>query len=568
MHTIATKLTVIAGLCLLAGSAIAADLPDAGRLLRESTPPPTLTPPPKAPEITAPTEPGKPSLPENVRVRISGFSYTGNTVFTAKELDAIMAPVIGKEISLAELERSVERITQAYRAKGYFLASAIIPPQALKPDQPIRIRILEGKLEKIDIKTQPPDTRTPKSLLERYSQRIATGKPVTDDELTETAMLVNELPGIQARFLMEPGTQPGTTRAVLEATEGKPYSVSLYTDNYGEYATGYQRIGAGLDLYSPLRLGDQLTLRGQTSTSGDTQNAGISWSVPVSASGTRVTLDYSWVGYQLGRGFSSLGAEGDAHRFNLSITQPLIRTGSLYLNAFLGGEGKLLDDRITSTGSDNKRHSADAQAGISLYAADSLLGGGSTSFGVTYTGGSLDFDDATARAADQGGSGLKTEGAYHKISGSASRTQALSGAFSLYAAVSGQWSDTNLDSSEQFSLGGPYGVRAYPVGEASSDLGVISTLELRCLLPHLDPLPGRVQVSGLFDHGYGEINASPLAGSSNNYRHLYGAGFGVNWQWNDLLSLKSSVAWRLGDDPTSDTGSGNPMVYLQVMGLF
>ena len=563
MHSKVTVCTAIA-LSLLGSSVFAADIPDAGRLLRESTPPPILAPPAQAPAIKTPVEPSKPSLPETVRVKVSGFTYSGNTVFTVQELDTVMAPVVGKEISLAQLEQAVEQITQLYRSKGYFVASAVLPPQALKPDQPILIRILEGRLEKIDIKTTPPDTRTPHSLFERYSNRIATGKPVTSDELTATALLLNELPGIQSRFLLEPGSQPGGTRAVLDVSEGKPYSVSLYSDNYGNYSTGYYRTGAGIDLYSPFRLGDQLSLRGQSSTSGDSQNAGISWSVPVSASGTRITLDYSWVGYQLGRGFASLNAQGDAHRISLTIVQPLIRQSTLYLNGFIGGEGKLLNDQINSTDQNNKRHNVNGQAGINLYVADSRQG--STGLSLSYSGGSLNFDDNTARSVDQSSSGLHTEGVFNKISGSLTRTQALYDAVSLYAALSGQWTDSNLDSSEQISLGGPTGVRAYPVGEAGVDLGLISTLELRYLLPELSPLPGRAQLAGLFDHGYGEVNKSPLASSSRNYRHLYGAGFAVNWQWGELVSLKSSVAWRMGELPTSDnTGGTKPTVYLQAV---
>ena len=554
------------GLSLLTGSVLAADLPDAGRMLRESTPPPVLAPPAKAPEIKAPAEPSKPSLPDTGRVWVSGFSYSGNTVFSAQELDSVMASVIGKEISLAQLEQAIEQITQAYRAKGYILASALLPPQALKPDQPIQIRILEGILEQIDIKTKPDDTRTPRSLLERYRNRLTTGKPVTSDDLTTTALLVNELPGIQSRFLLEPGTRPGTTKAVFDIIEGKPYRVSLYSDNYGNYSTGYYRVGAGLELYSPFRLGDQLSLRGQSSTSGDSQSAGIGWSVPVSSSGTRIALDYAWAGYQLGRSFKTLDAKGDAHSVNLSIIQPLIRTNNLYLNAFVSAEGKLLDDRITSSDQITKRHTGNGQAGITLYAADNLLGGGSTSLSLTYTGGSLSFDNDTARANDQSSSGLHTEGGYHKISGNLSRTQTLYDAISLYTAINGQWCDKNLDSVEQISLGGPNGVRSYPTGEASADLGVISTAELRYLLPKLGPLPGRIQVAGLFDHGYGEINKNPLPTTTHNYRHLYGAGFGVNWQWDDLVTLRSSVAWRMGELPTSDNSEGKkPTVYLQAV---
>lgn len=565
MHLKLPVLTAV-GLGLLTSSVLAADLPDAGRMLRESTPPPVLAPPAKTPEIKAPAEPPKPSLPDTVRVRVSGFSYSGNTVFSAQELDSVMASVIGKEISLAQLEQAIEQITQAYRAKGYILASALLPPQALKPDQPIQIRILEGVLEQIDIKTKPDDSRTPRSLLERYRNRLTTGKPITSDDLTATALLVNELPGIQSRFLLEPGTQPGTTKAVLDVIEGKPYRVSLYSDNYGNYSTGYYRVGAGLELYSPFRLGDQLSLRGQSSTSGDSQSAGIGWSVPISSSGTRIALDYAWASYQLGRSFSSLDAKGDAHSINLTIIQPLIRTSNLYLNAFVGGEGKLLDDRITSADQITKRHTVNGQAGITLYAADNLFGSGNTSLNLTYTGGSLSFDNDTARANDQSSSGLHTEGGYHKISGAISRIQTLYDAFSLYAAINGQWCDKNLDSVEQISLGGPNGVRSYPTGEASADLGVVSTAELRYLLPKLGAMPGRVQVAGLFDHGYGEINTNPLPSSTRNYRHLYGAGFGVNWQWDDLVTLRSSVAWRMGEPPTSDNSEGKkPTVYLQAV---
>ncbi len=554
--------------CLIALSSVvtAADLPDAGRLLRESAPPPFLAPPQKQPLIEAPAEEHPKQLSNDIRVLISGFTYSGNTVFTAEELDRIRAPAAGRELTLAELEQAVDRITQAYRNKGYFLATAAIPPQALRPGQPVRVEILEGKLEKINLKTSPAETRTARSVLERYRDRLAVGKPADADSLTETVLLLNELPAIKSRVLLEPGTEPGGTAATLEVTEGKPYEVSLSSDNYGNYATGYYRVGAGLELYSPFRLGDQLSIRGNSSTSGDTQSAGIGWSVPVSSSGTRISLDYSWVRYELGRGFKSLDANGDAHGFSLTITQPLVRKGDLFVNAVIGGTGRLLDDRVDSAGTANTRHTAGASAGLSLYATDCLLGGGYTSFNVTYAGGTLGIDDDASRAYDQGPSGLHAEGAYNKISGGLSRTQTVYGNLSLFASLTGQWGDKNLDSSEQFSLGGPFAVRAYPVGEASADLGMVTTAELRYLLPNLEPLPGRVQLAALFDHGYGEISAKPLPGTTRNLRHLYGAGFGVNWQWNELVSLRTSVAWRMGELPTSDNTTGEkPTVYFQAM---
>lgn len=556
MHTLSKTITAICLLCCAAKAAAAPVAPDAGQMLRESTPPPVLAPP-RQPDISTPAD--KPAVtPESgVRIAVAGFTYQGNTLFSAAELDAIMAPYVGKELTLADLERAVGNITNAYRAKGYLLASASLPPQSIKPGRPVLVAIVEGALEKINLKTTPVETRTSRTVLERYTNRLTPGAPVNADDLTETVLLMNELPAIKTRVTLEPGAEPGSTAATLEVAEGRGYRASLFGDNHGNYATGYYRIGAGLDLYSPFRLGDRLSVRGHTATSGDSQGAGITYAIPVSSSGTTLTLDYSYVGYHLGRSFAALDADGHAHGFTLSLVQPLVRKTDLYLNAVLSGAGRLLEDTMNAFSYTTRRHTAGGSAGLNLYAADNLLGGGSTTFGITWAGGVLGLDDAT------GGDPLKLDGSYYKLSGFASRSQTLHGPLSLFASFSGQWSDENLDSSEEFSLGGPYGVRAYPVGEASSDLGMLTTVELRYLLPACPTVPGRVTVLGLFDHGYGQIDANPLPGSTGNVRHLYGAGFGVNWQWNDHAGLKSSVAWRLGEHPTSDSGD-KPTVYFHL----
>ena len=56
----------------------------------------------------------------------------------------------------------------------------------------------------------------------------------------------------------------------------------------------------------------------------------------------------------------------------------------------------------------------------------------------------------------------------------------------------GQLAFDNLDSSEKMELGGAYGVRAYPEGEAFGDEGYIATAEARLMLDSLTgSLPGR-----------------------------------------------------------------------------
>ena len=50
--------------------------------------------------------------------------------------------------------------------------------------------------------------------------------------------------------------------------------------------------------------------------------------------------------------------------------------------------------------------------------------------------------------------------------------QRLTESWVLFGSVNAQFASKNLDSSERFSFGGPYGMRAYPIGEAPADAGV------------------------------------------------------------------------------------------------
>lgn len=559
------KYIVIATTIALVANAFAADRPDSGQLLRESTPPPSVRPQQEPPKLVPQQQP-KETAPSGVRVKVSGFTFAGNTIFTSSELSVLLSGYIGKELTLAELNGAAAEITAAYRARGYFLASAAIPPQTIKDEAPILIKIVEGVLEAVRLETKPAETRTPHTLLQRYIDRVPTGKPADEEALSDMVMRINELPGIASRILLEPGRQPGTTAALLEITEGKPYGVSIDTDNHGSYSTGYYRIGSTLELYSPLHLGDFFSLRAQTSYSGDTQTVQTGYNVPLSGSGTKLGFNYSFVTYELGKSFKALNATGTAHNFTLTATQPLVRSRSMILNASVGSEVKLLNDKTGSAGLNNKRSSMSGQAGVSGVEMDSWLGGGSTSFSLTYSGGTVSIDDAVTKNNDQSATGLHTNGGYNKLAMSLSRNQNLYKTLSFYTGANGQWAGTNLDSSEQFSLGGPSGVRAFPVSEASCDSGFVYTAEVRYLIGNLGLVPGTLQLAAFVDHGYAKLHEDPLA--PDNTRNLTGIGFGMNWFEADSFNIRTSVAWRTAGDATGKSEMTQPTVYLQAVKRF
>lgn len=548
---------------ITANTVLAADIPDAGRLLRESTPPPSLEPDKEAPTFQNPVVQDK-QVTGDAKVKITGFTFVGNTIFSGDQLSKLMINCIGREMTFAGLNEATAAITNAYRKKGYFLASLFFPPQTVNPGAPIIIEITEGVLEKIDVATKPMKTRTRKSLLEHYANQVPREQPLNEGTLTSMVMRTNELPNISSRLLLEPGSRPGTTKATLEVTEGKPYSFSLDMDNYGNHATGENHIGCTMELYSPLHLGDQFSLRFQTSTTGDLQNVQTGYTLPITASGTKAGINYNFVKYQLGGLFEALNAEGNGHNLTLSFTHPIIRRRNMVVNTTIAGEGRLLDDSIGDASS-NKRHTLSLQAGLTGIQKDEFLGGGSTLFSVGFIGGRLDIDDSEALAIDQSSTGLRTNGSYSKLTLTLARSQNISNGLSLYAGAYGQWCNKNLNSSEQLSLGGPGAVRAWQRGESYSDKGIVATTELRYLFSSVGELPGKLEVSIFVDHGYALLHTNPAPDSGSNCRKLTGAGFGMKWFDASNYSLQSSAAWKIaGESTPADT----PMIFVQAVKRF
>jgi len=543
----------------------AGDLPDAGHLLKESAPPSTFAPQPAPPEFQTPQNPVA-AKTDGVKIKISGFRFTGNTIFSTEQLAALLANYGGNELTLAELDIAAATITNAYRKKGYFLASVVVPPQTMKQGDPVTLDISEGVLETIRIATTPATTRTRRSILESYARQLPENQPLNDGSLTSMVMRTNELPNISSRILLAPGSRSGTTAATLEVSEGKPYSFSLALDSYGDEATGKNHIALTMDLFSPLRVADQLTLRMQTSTTGDFKQLHAGYTIPLLPYGTIISATCTGITYQSGGLFKALQANGTANNLTLSVTQPLVRQRNLILNATVAGEARVLDDRVESTPSRTRRLNGSCQAGVSGMAMDTILGSeATTSLSLGVVGGRLSITDAESLALDQASTGLQTNGNYAKFSITAARTQRLYRALSLYAGSYAQWSKKNLNSSEQLSLSGQSAVRAWQASALSTDSGAVSTAELRYLFGAIEELPGTLELSVFVDHGYGALHANPLPDGGSNLCAITGAGVGVKWFENNNFSLQATAAWKIAGENAAREGA---LVYAQFVKKF
>jgi hemolysin activation/secretion protein len=107
---------------------IAAERPDAGRIMEGIKDDPRMFQGPERPAIRIEPE-AKPPLTElpSRKIMAGRFRITGNTIFNENELLPLISDRIGKEQTLPELEKAAAIITAYYQKKGYIVARAYIP---------------------------------------------------------------------------------------------------------------------------------------------------------------------------------------------------------------------------------------------------------------------------------------------------------------------------------------------------------------------------------------------------------------------------------------------------------
>jgi hemolysin activation/secretion protein len=598
MHENARSLPLVAASLLLAtllagGASWAQSPPDAGRLLEE-TEKAAPKPLPKLPvgRITV-TEPA-PRETDETKVFVKGFVFSLDApVASSAELRSLVADFTNRELTFRELDEVTTKVARHLRDKGYFLAQAYLPRQEIV-DGTVRVRVMVGKAERVGgkaVELMLVQTRLREGVVQGImEQAVPSGEPLQLERLERGILLVNDLPGITAVANLSPGSMPGTSKVGVMATEGHLVTASLGFDTFGNRFTGQERFVGSLNVNDPFGFGDQFTFSGvQAGEPVFNVNGGrmdmwrAGWQGPLGITGLRGGAAYTSLDYHIGESFADSNSRGNAETWTVNAAYPVIRTRQQSMYASLVYEyksllDKALPDLLGSDVVDDKRISV-VTAGVQGSLFDDYEGGGYTSYGFSLAGGNLDLSNSQSNLAADLFS-RKTAGGYWKINLNGARQQTLGDGFSLFLSGAAQYAPQNLDSSEQMTLGGPTGVRAYPTGEASGDDGLQASLELRLDLGTV-PYLGQLQAAAFYDFGWIRQHAQTWdnwnggVDSVKNSYSLSGTGLGLTVEKAALYQVKAFWAAKLGDNPgrgasgsDSDGRSLNSRFWLQASAFF
>lgn len=553
--------TKLLPLAMLAASQClwAQQIPGAGAQLRQVTPPaPTQKAEPtiRIEQATTPASADSASA----SVLVNELRFSGAQVYPAAELLAITGFTRGSQLTLAQLQAMAARITEHYRAHGYFVARAYLPAQDIS-GHVVTIAVSEGRYGKVSLRNK---SNLHDDLANGLLNGLDSGDAITLKPLEHRLLLLSDLPGVKVSSTLVPGTLPGTSDLLVDVAPGRRVSGQVDADNAGNPYTGENRLGATVNFNNLAGRGDVASLRVQSSGSGLVYGRA---SYQMQFGRATAGVAYSHLDYALGKQFAGLGAHGTADVASLYGSLPLIRSRNSNLYFGLGYDDKSLKDELDLFPSSGRTaHARVANASLYGNHQDGFGGGGNSAFFVALSTGQLDIRTPAALAADA--ASARTNGSYSKLWFNVSRGQRITDRLSLNASLTGQRASKNLDPSEKFVLGGMDGVRAYPQGEAFGDQGYLASLEARLLLGRMTGhLPGELHLVGFVDAGRVTINKNPWYAGPNE-RNLSGAGVGITWNDPGNFALRAYYARKLGHEEAMSAPDKSGRFWIQAIKYF
>jgi hemolysin activation/secretion protein len=464
------------------------------------------------------------------------ISIVGATAIPRDQLTTAYRPYIGKMVSQADLAALAAGISDIYRAAGFHLSRAIVPPQEINQGS-IRVQVIEGSITALDLKGEGAEEFGVRQIL----APVLVEQPSRLATLERKLLLIGDRPGVRIEdtTLEEIGNGSGHFRLTVFVKTWHVYT-SFGIDNLGASAVGPWESYATVAYNSSFVRGDTLAVNLST-TPGDPREltfGRISYDTPIGNDGLKVGAStlYSdvWPGDYRHAYADHTRTEASELRASIAPLQSqrasLTVTTSLDISDVSEGDmfGPIYDDRIRT---------------FSL-ASDYRLQdnfGGNNYLTIAWRQG-LDILGASP-GDDDFVSHFGAAPSFSVLNAWFTRYQSLTDAWSLKIAGAGQIASGPLYLSQQFYLGGAAFGRGYGAAETSGDNGMAGSLEVR------------------FDQ---KMNSSWVTGYQLYSFVDSGVSWNVGYRYTDGISLVSvggGVRWFLTNNTQADLGVAVPLSY-------
>jgi len=500
-------------------------------------------------------------------VRVEKVQFQGGTVFALEQLAEMVKPLIGQDVTRAEIVAVLRSITARYKEAGYALSFAFLPKQNTLTGL-LTIVLVEGYIARKEIIIEDEDVR---DRVTKLATRMEGEKPLTTRTFERYVSLIEATPGYKFKIRVpKPKTLGGGTTVRVEEVSADWFETSLGFDDSKEEEL---KLLPGVIFNSLTGYGDRLTLT--TLLPNDTVNEyyALNYQQDIGTDGLRLEL-----------AANHFESEGDDRIFVADI--PLNYQENKDRDTLRAGVKYPLQlSKKSSWWIGSNLHYLDEEAVYQLKREDGLGNAVEIEKELRYSAlelntvwtkqltrqifrlsGSIkqgiDLGNSKNNITDANGtrSGTETihfntvrlDGLWRYMMSPKWRVQTKANLF---------WSDDILPSAEQIRYGGPRYGRGYPDGQAQGDKGMAGELELRYLQAIPMRVIKRIEPYVVFDAARTKLR------TNDREQELVSAAVGIDVTDMNTYTLGLEYAKPLGD-AHFETGDRSPIYNIKLRWQF
>lgn len=419
---------------------------------------------PSGQDLNVPAPPAGPTAPGPCH-KVTSIEINGAPHLDAAARNLATAPFLGQCLSLADINRLLAAITDAYVKMGLVTTRVYVPEQRLESGVLV-LEVIEGRVESIRV--------TPAgSVAVGTAFPGIVGQVLNLRDLEQATDQINRLSSNAARIDIVPGSAPGESVLAVTDTVGKRWQGSLGVDNSGQASTGYDTTSASLSLDDGAGLNDYFNVSAHHSEAGDGQRhadgGALYWNVPYgywNFSLAANTLHYGSVVSPPGFSFDT---DGTSNAETLKAERLLYRDQSIKWGVATDLTLKQTWNAIAGERIDS------SSADLSVLTAGTNLSWGNPGLLLSANAGVSEGFDGLGATADDA---ARPEGAPHaqftRLNYGASLLKIVTLAdlpLQWTTTVTGQAAGRALYGTEEIALGSLYTVRGYRLDTLSGRTG-------------------------------------------------------------------------------------------------
>lgn len=503
-----------------------------------------------------------PAIAQDERFDIERFDIRGNTLLPPGQVVSLVAPYAGKGRVYGDIQKALEALENAYRARGYGTVNVHVPEQEISGGI-IRLDVTEAVIGKVRVEgNRHFDAASLRAALPRLQE----GKAPNLRQISENVQLANENPARSAEVTLGISEEAGKVDAKVAVVDQPPQRFYLTFDNSGTMATGRHRLGVAWQDANLRGKDEVLTLAYTTSPDPWLDHPdgvkvdvySVAFRKPFYEFGDSLDIIYGNSSVNVPSSVLALGSPfgivGKGEVLALRWNHLFPRVGEYSSRLVFGFDFKHINatcepDRrgvvnsctpytlrpLTATYS-GQRQGVASQLGYTLGLAWNAFPTGAR---YATASGKNDYYSFIA--------GRPVSDDFMILRYGASYARLIDG-WQLRAAFSGQSTQSGLPSAEQLGLTGAQAVRGFDERIVSADTGHVVNLEA-----YTPNLAGQVGVPGTL-HGvlfYDLGRGRNVGASSNVHEGVASFGAGLRYSLNKDVSFSVDVADVLDQGPNN-----------------